>query len=66
VSADLFQVLIVSNHFDTRENALNCILGVPDAVYHDVDSIAIGEEKVRIAINEGHIEMVEPWVSPDL
>ncbi|KAG2074970.1 hypothetical protein BDR04DRAFT_1150790 [Suillus decipiens] len=48
------------------ENALNCVLGVPDAVYYDVDSITIGEEKVRIAIDEGHIEMVEPWASPDL
>ncbi|KAG2114304.1 uncharacterized protein F5147DRAFT_770282 [Suillus discolor] len=42
------------------ENALNCVLGVTDAVYYDVDSVAIGEEKVRIAIDEGHIEMVEP------
>ncbi|KAG1841836.1 hypothetical protein F4604DRAFT_1939199 [Suillus subluteus] len=48
------------------ENALNCVLGVPGAVHYRVDSIAIGEEKVRIAIDEGYIEMVEPWASPDL
>ncbi|KAG2093336.1 uncharacterized protein F5147DRAFT_779391 [Suillus discolor] len=48
------------------ENALNCVLGATDAVYYDVDSVAIGEEKVRIAIDEGHIEMVEPWASPEL
>ncbi|KAG1904936.1 uncharacterized protein F5891DRAFT_976523 [Suillus fuscotomentosus] len=48
------------------ENALNCILGVPGAVHYRVDSIAIGEEKIRNAIDEAHIEMVEPWASPDL
>ncbi|KAG2369171.1 hypothetical protein BDR07DRAFT_1477173 [Suillus spraguei] len=42
------------------ENILNCALGVTGAVYHDVDSIAIGEENVRIAIDEGRIHMVEP------
>ncbi|KAG2737958.1 hypothetical protein P692DRAFT_201874375 [Suillus brevipes Sb2] len=43
------------------ENALNCVLGVAGAVYHEVESVAIGEEKVRIAIDEGRIKMVEPW-----
>ncbi|KAG0692599.1 hypothetical protein DFH29DRAFT_882260 [Suillus ampliporus] len=47
------------------ENALNCVLGVAGAVYHDVESIAIGEEKVRIAIDEGRIQMVEPWAFPE-
>ncbi|KAG0702388.1 hypothetical protein DFH29DRAFT_999334 [Suillus ampliporus] len=47
------------------ENALNCVLGVASAVYHDVESIAIGEEKVRIAIDEGRIQMVEPWAFPE-
>ncbi|KIK39054.1 hypothetical protein CY34DRAFT_89937 [Suillus luteus UH-Slu-Lm8-n1] len=48
------------------ENALNCVLGVPGAIHFRVDSIAIGEEKIRNAIDEGCIEMVEPWASPDL
>jgi hypothetical protein len=61
VSTDSFQALVVFDHFYTRENALNCVLGVAGAVYHEVESIAIGEEKVRIAIDEGRIKMVEPW-----
>ncbi|KAG1887639.1 hypothetical protein F4604DRAFT_1916439 [Suillus subluteus] len=48
------------------ENALNCVLGVPGAIHYPVDSIAIGEEKIINAIDEGCIEMVEPWASPDL
>ncbi|KAG1810873.1 uncharacterized protein BJ212DRAFT_1302200 [Suillus subaureus] len=48
------------------ENTLNCILSVPGAVHFHVDSIAIGEEKIRNAIDEGCIEMVEPWATPDL
>ncbi|KAG1853789.1 hypothetical protein C8R48DRAFT_776946 [Suillus tomentosus] len=47
------------------ENALNCVMGVPGAAYFKVDSIAIGEEKIRAAIDEGCVEMVEPWVTSD-
>ncbi|KAG2051240.1 hypothetical protein BDR06DRAFT_1010590 [Suillus hirtellus] len=47
------------------ENALNCVMGVPGAAYFEVDSIAIGEEKIRAAIDEGCVEMVEPWVTSD-
>jgi hypothetical protein len=53
VSTDSFQALVIFDHFYTRENALNCVLGVAGAVYHEVESVAIGEEKVRIAIDEG-------------
>ncbi|KAG1876917.1 hypothetical protein BD769DRAFT_1675858 [Suillus cothurnatus] len=48
------------------ENALNCVLGVPGAVHFRVDSIASGEEIFRNAIDQGSIEMVEPWATPDL
>lgn len=40
-------------------------MGVPGAAYFEVDSIAIGEEKIRAAIDEGCVEMVEPWVTSD-
>ncbi|KAG1787161.1 uncharacterized protein HD556DRAFT_1449090 [Suillus plorans] len=43
------------------EDALNCVLGVPNAEYHEVESIAIGERLLREAIDQGKVEMVEPW-----
>ncbi|KAG2342078.1 hypothetical protein BDR05DRAFT_1001335 [Suillus weaverae] len=45
------------------ENALNCVLGVKNANYREVESIAIGEQLVREAIDQGRVEMVEPWAS---
>ncbi|KAG1769967.1 hypothetical protein EV702DRAFT_1202632 [Suillus placidus] len=48
------------------ENALNCVLGVPGTVHFRVDSITSGEEFFRNAIDQGSIEMVEPWATPDL
>ncbi|KAG2111335.1 uncharacterized protein F5147DRAFT_772052 [Suillus discolor] len=40
------------------EHALNAVLGIPDFKYEEVDTIAIGEEKVRQAIEKGKIEIV--------
>ncbi|KAG1789965.1 uncharacterized protein HD556DRAFT_1310959 [Suillus plorans] len=45
----------------TRENALNCVLGVNEPAYHEVESVVIGEQRVREAIDQGIVEMVEPW-----
>lgn len=42
----------------SREHALNAVLGIPDFKYEEVDTIAIGEEKVRQAIEKGEIEIV--------
>lgn len=47
----------------TRENALNCVLGIANPNYREVESVALGEQLVREAINQGRIEMVEPWAS---
>ncbi|KAG2107193.1 uncharacterized protein F5147DRAFT_653424 [Suillus discolor] len=35
----------------TRENALNCVLGVNEPAYHEVESVMIGEQWVREAID---------------
>ncbi|KAG2358778.1 hypothetical protein BDR07DRAFT_1488993 [Suillus spraguei] len=43
------------------EDALNCVLGIQNAEYHEVESIAIGERLLREAIDQGKVEMVEPW-----
>lgn len=42
----------------SREYALNAVLGVPDFKYEEIDSIAIGEAKVREAIEKGEVEIV--------
>ncbi|KAG2058981.1 hypothetical protein BDR06DRAFT_968015 [Suillus hirtellus] len=43
------------------ENALNCVLGIANPNYREVESIALGEQVVREAIDQGRIEMVELW-----
>ncbi|KAG1796135.1 hypothetical protein EV424DRAFT_1353251 [Suillus variegatus] len=45
------------------ENALNCVLGIANPNYREVESVALGEQLVREAINQGRIEMVEPVLS---
>lgn len=42
---------------------MNCVLGVANPDYHEVESVALGEQLVREAIDQGRIEMVEPWAS---
>ncbi|KAG2358418.1 hypothetical protein BDR07DRAFT_1489460 [Suillus spraguei] len=44
------------------EDALNCVLGIQNAEYHEVESIAIGERLLWEAIDQGKVEMVEPWM----
>ncbi|KAG0694345.1 hypothetical protein DFH29DRAFT_880765 [Suillus ampliporus] len=39
------------------EHTLNAILGVCNANYEEVDTIAISEEKVRLAIEKGEVEI---------
>ncbi|KAG1801273.1 hypothetical protein EV424DRAFT_1351937 [Suillus variegatus] len=39
------------------ENTLNCVLGVANPDYHEVESVALGEQLVREAIDQGRIEM---------
>ncbi|KAG1759427.1 hypothetical protein EDD22DRAFT_955888 [Suillus occidentalis] len=45
------------------ENALNCDFGINKPEYHEVESVVVGEQLVRKAIEEGKVEMVDPWVS---
>lgn len=40
---------------------MNAVLGVQDARYQEVDSIALGEEKIRKAIEQGEVETVTSW-----
>jgi hypothetical protein len=42
----------------TRENALDCIVGVTSALYDEVETIALGEKMVREAIDKGIAETV--------
>ncbi|KAG1727953.1 uncharacterized protein EDB91DRAFT_1086257 [Suillus paluster] len=43
------------------EHTLNAILGIHNAKYEEVDTIAIGEEKVRLAIEKGEVEIVNNY-----
>ncbi|OJA13210.1 hypothetical protein AZE42_12725 [Rhizopogon vesiculosus] len=47
------------------ENAHDCIVGVIDARYDEVETIALGEEKVREAIDKGIVETVTPCDWPE-
>jgi hypothetical protein len=44
-----------------RENTSDCIVGVEGALYDEVETVALGEEKVREAIDRGLVETVPSW-----
>ncbi|KAG1738453.1 uncharacterized protein EDB91DRAFT_1082830 [Suillus paluster] len=43
------------------EHTLNAVLGICNANYEEVDTITIGEEKVRLAIEKGEVEIVNNY-----
>ncbi|KAG1738072.1 uncharacterized protein EDB91DRAFT_1249369 [Suillus paluster] len=47
--------------FSSWETTLNAVLGVNGALCQEVDSVALGKEKVRKAIEQGEAEIVASW-----
>ncbi|KAG1891890.1 uncharacterized protein F5891DRAFT_986449 [Suillus fuscotomentosus] len=65
-SRQLLFYVICGSHIGVMagwENALNCVLGIANPDYREVESVALGEQLVREAIDQGRIEMVEPVLS---
>jgi hypothetical protein len=42
----------------SREDALNAVLSIPNFKYKEIDSIAVGEAKVREGIEKGEVQIV--------